>query len=498
MEIIKQIPILIIVIPLITAIAIPLLGRINRSLCWFITVVVTLLSFIEAYYLLTTVISSGPISYHLGGWAPPWGIEYVVDYLSGLVLVVVSFLAFMVAVYAKSSLEKEIEESKRPFFYSVYMLFFTGLMGMTITGDIFNLYVFIEITSLSAYILVAMGGRREALVASFNYLVLGTIAGTFILIGIGYLYMATGTLNMADLRLLLPALYGSTTVRTAFAFFTVGLSLKIALFPLHTWMPNAYTEAPSSVSALVASTGSKVGAYVLLRIMFTVFTVDFDIRAVPVTKILIILSCFAIVAGSVIAIAQTNIKRMLAYSSVGQIGYIVLGMALVNQLAMTGSLIHIFNHAIMKGGLFLAVGAVVYKTGVVDIEDFKGLGKKMPYTMAAFTIGALSMVGMPLTVGFVSKWYLILGAVKAGMWYIVPVILLSSLLTAVYFGRVIEWIYFHPVPERLQGQSAGDAPFGMVAPTLVLSILTIIFGLFAYIPISAASRAAAYLLGVHQ
>ncbi len=497
MQFTENIPVLIIVIPLMTAIAIPLFGRISPSLCWFIAVVVTLFSFFEAFYLLNAVTATGPISYHLGGWPPPWGIEYVVDYLNALVLLVVSFMAFIVAFYAKRSLEKEIEESKRPFFYAVYMLFFTGLMGMTITGDIFNLYVYIEITSLSAYILVAMGGRREALVASFNYLVLGTIAGTFILIGVGYLYMATGTLNMADLRSLLPALYESTTVRTAFAFFTVGLSLKIALFPLHTWMPNAYTEAPSSVSALVASTGSKVGAYVLLRIMFTVFTVDFDIRAVPVTKILIILSCLAIIAGSIIAIAQTNIKRMLAYSSVGQIGYIVLGAALVNKLAMTGTIIHIFNHALMKGGLFLAVGAVVYRTGVANIADFKGLGKKMPYTMAAFTVLGLSMVGMPLTVGFVSKWYLVLGAIDAGMWYVVPVILVSSLLTAIYFLRVIEWIYFHGEPVHMKTVPAGDAPFGMLAPTLVLGALCIFFGLAAYIPVSAASRAAAFLLGVH-
>jgi len=496
MELTANIPVLIIVIPLITAIAIPLLGRIHPVFCWLAAVLVTLFSFADSIYLFHVVTTSGPISYHMGNWAPPWGIEYVVDYLSCLVLMVVSFLALAVSVYAKRSVESEIDESKRPFFYAVFMLFFTGLMGMTITGDIFNLYVFIEITSLSAYILVAMGRRREALVASFNYLVLGTIAGTFILIGVGYLYMATGSLNMADLRTLLPALYGSATVRTAFAFFTVGLCLKIALFPLHTWMPNAYTEAPSSVSALVASTGSKVGVYVLIRIMFTVFTPDFDLSVVPVTDILVLLSSLAIIIGSIIAIAQTNMKRMLAYSSVGQIGYIVLGAALVNKLAMTGSLIHILNHALMKGGLFLAVGAVVYRAGVVDISDFKGLGRKMPFTMAAFTVFALSMVGMPLTVGFVSKWYLVLGALDAGMWYVVPVILISSLLTAVYFWRVIEWIYFHEEPEHMRERPAGEAPALMVAPTLVLSALCVFFGIAAYVPVTAASRAAAFLLGV--
>ena len=492
----EQIPILVIIIPLISALLVAVLGRINASLGWFVAVAATFLSFLASCALLASVAQSGPISYWLGGWEPPWGIEYVVDYLSGLVLVVVSFIALMVALYARRSVESEIPESKTPFFYAAYMLFVTGLMGMTITGDIFNLYVFIEITSLSAYSLIAMGKKRDALIASFNYLILGTIAGTFILIGVGYLYMVTGTLNMADLREQLPLLYDSTAVRTAFAFFTVGLSLKLALFPLHVWLPNAYTYAPSAVSSLVAATGTKVGAYVLLRIMFTVFGVDFDIEAVPVTRILIFLSSVAIIAGSVLAIAQTNIKRMLAYSSVGQIGYIVLGAALVNEMAMTGSLIHIFNHAIMKCSLFLVAGAVVYRTGIVDISGYKGMGRKMPWSMAAFTVGGLSMIGVPLTVGFVSKWYLALGAIEAGMWFIVPVILASSLLTAVYFWRVIEWIYFHRAPEDLASVEHGEAPFGMVAPTLVLAAMCVFFGVAAYLPVSIAARAASLLLGL--
>jgi multicomponent Na+:H+ antiporter subunit D len=360
-----------------------------------------------------------------------------------------------------------------------------------------------------------MGPKRRALIASFNYLILGTIAGTFVLIGVGYLYMVTGTLNMADLRVLLPELYGSSAVLTAFAFFTVGLSLKLALFPLHIWLPNAYSYAPSVVSAIVAATATKVSAYVLFRVLFTVFTVEFDLSVVPVTYILIFFSSVAIIMGSVIALSQTNIKRMLAYSSIGQVGYIVLGAALMNELALTGSIIHIFNHALMKGSLFLVVGIVVYKTGVVDISGFKGLGKKMPITMAAFTLGALSMIGAPLTVGFVSKWYLAIGAIDAGMWFLVPVILLSSILTAIYFWRIVEKIYFQAPDEpqaaefdnaqfevdELEISASGcackklEAPVTMLVPTVVLSVLCILFGIIASLPVGAASRAAKLLLG---
>jgi len=516
-DITGHLPILVIVIPLISAIIIPMAGRFNRLYSWYITVAVTFVSFLISIALLNRVLNTGRISYWLGGWQPPWGIEYVIDYLNAFVLMIVTFIAFIVSLYARRSVEKEIAEKKITTFYSVYMLFVAGLMGITVTGDIFNLYVFIEISSLAAYTLIAVGRKRDALMASYNYLILGTIAATFILLGIGYLYMMTGTLNMADLRERLPALYESKVVLTAFAFFMVGFSLKLALFPLHTWLPNAYTHAPSVVSAIMAATSTKVGAYVMLRIMFTVFKVEFDLQVVPVTKILLILSSVAIIAGSVLAIAQTNIKRMLAYSSVGQIGYIVLGAALANQTAMTGSLLHILNHAIMKGALFLVVGTVVYKTGIEDISGLRGKGKEMPYSMAAFTIAALSIIGVPLTVGFVSKWYIAVGALNAGMWYFVPIILLSSLLTAVYFWRIIESIYFEKAdsgilkveysvtpllqlqPEihnpQFDARNPDDAPLGMLIPTLVLAGLCIFFGIAAFIPVSVAEKAASMLLG---
>ena len=384
----EHFPILLVLVPLIAAVSIPLLARAHRSIPWLVTMLSCALAFLVSIALLERVLAQGRISYWLGNWPPPWGIEYAVDYLNGFVLVVVSFIALMVSIYSRRSIEKEIHEHRHTAFYTLFMLLVAGLLGIVITGDIFNLYVFIEISSLAGYALIASGTREKALTASFNYLILGTIGATFLIMGVGLLYMVTGTLNMADLGERLPELYESRVVLTALAFFSVGLSLKMALFPLHIWMPNAYTHAPSAVSAILAAISTKVGAYALIRIMFTVFDVEFA-TSVPYAKIFIILASAGILAGSILAIAQTNLKTMLAYSSVGQIGYIVLGAALLNETALTGSILHILNHALMKGALFLVAGAVVLRTGAEDISALRGLGRRMPDTRAAFTAAAL-------------------------------------------------------------------------------------------------------------
>ncbi len=497
---IEHLPPLLIVIPLTFALILPIAGHFWREAGWYVSVAATFSAFVISLLLLKEVMAVGEITYAFGGWAAPIGIVYVVDYLNGFVLVIIAFIAFMGAIYAKNSVEDEIDDCKRVQFYAIFILFIVGMMGIVITGDIFNIYVFIEITSLAGYALIASGRKRGALLASYNYLILGSIGASFILIGIGYLYMVTGTLNMADLRDRLPALYDSTTVRAAFAFFTVGLSLKMALFPLHVWLPNAYSKSPSAVSGVMAATSTKVFAYVLIRFLFDVFSIDIDVMKIPMGEILLAVSAVAILAGSILAMSQTNIKRMLAYSSVGQIGYIILGAAIANEISMSGSLLHILNHALMKGSLFLVVGIVVYKLGTENISDLSGLGRKMPFTMGAFTIGALSMIGVPLTVGFTSKWYLVLGALKSGLWLYVAVILVSSLLTTVYFWRIVEKIYFgeesSPVKKlQVAGYAPCEAPALMLIPTLILAGLCLFFGVAASIPAAITEKAAAMLLG---
>ncbi|RLI85357.1 MAG: monovalent cation/H+ antiporter subunit D family protein, partial [Candidatus Altiarchaeales archaeon] len=320
---IQNLPIFIVIIPLVTVFLIPLVGLWKRDYCFYISALSITLLFSISVLLLNLAINV--IHYHIGGWEPPWGIEYVVDPLSAFMILLITFITLLVILYSKKSVSKELPNSIVEF-YTVFMLLITGLLGIVITGDIFNMYVFLEIASLSAYALIAVGGKRDALLASFNYLIIGSIAACFILLGIGFLYMVTGSLNMADLSVILPKAYASypRVVLTAIIFFIVGLSIKIALFPLHTWLPNAYTHAPSVVSAELAALMTKVGAYVMIRIL-SIFGISL-LGDIPIADILSWVAAVAIIIGSINAIAQTDIKRMLAYSSVSQIGYIVLGI----------------------------------------------------------------------------------------------------------------------------------------------------------------------------
>ena len=503
---IKHLPALLIVIPLLVAIITPIIGRLHWVLSWYAVTISTFISFVISLLLLQTVLVQGRISYWMSGWEPPFGIEYAVDYLNAYVLIIISFMAFAGAIYSKKNIDVEIEdENRKPLFYMIYLLFVTGLMGMVVTGDIFNIYVLLEITSLTGYALIALGKKRQALVAGYNYLVMGTVGATFFLLGIGYLYLMTGTLNIADLAARLPEFYQTKAIFTAFTFIVVGLSIKLAIFPMGFWLPNAYTYAPSTISAVMAATGAKVAAYALIRIMFTVFNPEFYSHTpFNIQYILVLMAVAAILVGSIMALAQTDIKKMLAYSSMGQIGYIVLGISLMSVTGMMGSLIHLLNHALMKGALFFAVGAVVYKTGFTSIANLQGLGKKMPWTMAAFTMAAISMTGVPLTVGFISKWYLAVGSIESGMWWLVPIILISSLLTAVYFWRILDNIWFKSAPgeESLEhGHNShqipvksNDAPLTMLIPTFTVAVLCIVFGVFAYAPVSLAEKAAVILL----
>jgi len=490
--IIANLPALVVVVPLLAALLAPLTGRGRAP--WLLATLTSWAALALAVALLRQVLESGTVSYALGGWPPPWGIEYRVDELNAFVLLIVAGIAAVVTPYARLSVEREIPADRRHFFYSVYLLCLTGLLGIVITGDAFNLYVLLEVSSLATYTLVAMGDDRRALTASFNYLILGTIGATLLLIGIGHLYMVTGTLNMADLAARLPALQDNRTVRSGFAFIVVGASLKLALFPLHLWLPNAYTRAPSVVTALIAATATKVGAYVLLRFLFTLFGVEFSFALLHTDILLMLLGGTAVIAGSLVAIRQNNVKRMLAYSSVAQIGYMALGFGLANVTGLAAGILHLFNHALMKGALFLALGAVAYRLGAAHIDDMAGLGRRMPWTMAAFVAGGLSLIGIPLTVGFISKWYLVLGALERGWWPLVVLVLVGSLLAVVYVWRVVEAAYFKPASAR--AAKVEEAPWSLLLPTWVLIAANVYFGVDTRLTTGLALKAAALLLGV--
>ena len=486
-----HLPALQVVVPLIAA---PLCVILRwRDAPFAIALIATWAAFICACLLLGQVMDQGVVVYELGGWAAPWGIEYRVDALNAFVLLIVSGIGSVVIPYTRNSMLLEYIHERHYMFYSAYLLCLTGLLGVAITGDAFNLFVFLEISSLSSYVLISLGFDRRALTAAYQYLVMGTIGATFIVIGIGLLYHATGSLNMFDISKRLGVQGTDRTVVVAFAFLTVGTALKLALFPLHLWLPNAYTYAPSSVSAFLAATATKVAVYMLLRFLFTVFGVEFSFETLPTGPPLMTLAIIAMFSASVVAIFQENIKRMLAYSSVAQIGYMVLGISLVTVDGLTATIVHLFNHALMKGALFLVMGAVYYRISSSHIDDFAGLARRMPWTMAAFVAGGLSLIGVPLTAGFISKWYLVRATLELDLWPIAALIVISSLLAVIYVWRVVEQAYFRAPPEGKEARE--EAPLSLLIPTWVLVAANIYFGVDATFTIGVARRAAETLMG---
>ncbi|MCB2055672.1 MAG: monovalent cation/H+ antiporter subunit D family protein [Geminicoccaceae bacterium] len=477
-------------IPLIAAPICVLIRQ--RRIAWFFTLVVTWVTFAIAVALLVQVRSSGDISYAIGGWEPPWGIEYKVDLLSALVLVIVAGIAAAVMPFARVSVEREVPNPRIYLFYTMYLLSLAGLLGITITGDAFNLFVFLEISSLSSYVLISLGRDTRALTAAFRYLILGTLGATFYVIGVGMLYMMTGTLNIADLATRLPALQNLRVVEAALAFLLVGVGLKLALFPLHTWLPNAYAFAPTVATIFIAATATKVSVYVMIRLLYTLFGGTDFFATTGVDEALVGLGMVGMIAAALIAIFQRNVKRLLAYSSVSQIGYMVLGLALGNVAGLTAAILHIVYHALMKAALFMAVGCATTQARVVQIEDLAGLGRQMPVTMASMVVGILSLIGVPLTVGFVSKWYLLQAAFVAGDWAIALVIVASGLIAAVYGWRVIEAAYFTDAPEGRA--EVAEAPLSMLVPLWLLTGLCVLLALNAEWTMTLAEEAARALM----
>ncbi len=503
----SHLPVLIIVVPLLAGLITPFTRRLAGPAPWAVATLTSWAVLAIAITLLRQVLALPPaeatISYPMGSWAVPWGIEYRVDALNGFVLVIVAAIGAAVTFGARQSIMAEIPADRHHFFYSAWLLCMTGLMGIAVTGDAFNAYVLLEISSLSTYALVAMGKDRDrrALSATMNYIVLGTIGASFILVGIGYLYMVTGTLNMGDMAQQLRALQAlwaqgdlvyRRTVITAFAFLMTGFAIKLALFPLHSWLPDAYTYAPSPVSALLSATATKVGAYITYRFMFTILGASFAFVLVPTGLILLVCGIAAVLAGSWVALRQINVKRILAYSSVAQIGYIAIGLGLANPAGLQGSIVHLFNHALTKGGLFMALAAVAFRRGGTDLQHVRGMGRRMPFTMTAFLVGGFGLIGVPLTSGFISKWYLLSGALDAAAWSAAVAVIVGSLLAVGYVWRVVEVIWFqHPIEPA---DDVREAPASILVAVWILIGASVWFGVDAGLT-ARVSAAAVEALG---
>ncbi len=490
-----HLPALTVVVPLFFAYLMPLLARWRKSWCAATTLAVLAFTFFSSLYLANRVMSSGPFVYHMGGWAPPWGIEFYVDYLAVFTALTISGIGLPVIVYGIKDLPHELKEGVLGWYYTLYLLLMASMLGMALTNDLFNLFVFVEICAIASCAIISIKESRECVEAAFKYLVLSAVGSGCLLLAIALIYMVTGHLNFTFLAATLPGVMAvyPKNILAALALLMVGLGVKAALFPLHVWLPDAHSSAPSPSSAVLSGLVIKIYAVAMIKLLYKVFPATFAGMA-PVMAMLLWMSTLAIIIGSMFAIVQEDIKKMLAYSSIAQIGYVFLGVGLASHNALLGGILHIFNHAMMKAMLFLAAGAFIYATGVRKLSQLKGIGVTMPVPAGAFAIGAMAMVGIPVTNGFWSKWYLALGALDAGKPLFAAVVLVSSLLNGIYYLPIIVNAFFSK-PEGAVAKP-GRLPAVMTGTLVVLGAGCIIFGIFPSLVLGLVSRATRLLLGL--
>ena len=411
--------------------------------------------------------------YFAGGWeivgGIPVGIAMVMDGLSILMLLVVNIIGFLSMLYSVNYMNHYTDKGK---YYTLFLLLMAGLNGVVLSGDLFNLFVFLEISAIASYALVAFGVEAEELEASFKYQILGGVASALILFGIALFYHLTGTLNFADASGRLAELGMNSGVIFVGTLFLVGFSLKAALMPFHAWLPDAHPSAPAPISAMLSGVVIKVlGVYALVRLFFNVF----GSASMPfVTTVFLILGTLSMVVASFLALGQKDLKRMLAYSSISQIGYVIFGFGLGTPLGILGALFHLVNHATSKSLLFLNSGAVVYRTDNRDMEKMGGLSQRMPVTSSTSLIGSLSISGLPPVAGFWSKLVLIIAAISAGQVILAAVAIVTSIVTLAYYMKLQKMTFFGALQDTFKDLK--EAPAFMCIAMIVLAVLSLGLG----------------------
>lgn len=456
-----------VIIPLAAGFFIPVFGKRIKPLGGITALIATLtlsLFSIYAAYLLKT---DKVLACSLGRWSAPVGISMVVDGLSCFMLVIVNTVAFLAALYSIEYVKRYTDPWK---FFSLFMLMVAGMNGVIVSGDLFNLYVFLEVAAIAAYSLVAFGVEREELEAAFKYAVMGAVGSSFIVLGIAFVYSYTSTLNMADIALSVSSPGAEKPILFASVLFLMGFGLKTALVPFHAWLPDAHSSAPTPISAMLSGLLIKaLGVYALSRIFFNVLGISPKVSA-----ILIALAVISMVVAGVMAFGQTDIKRMLAYSSISQVGYIILGFGVGTPLAIMGALFHLFNHSIFKSLLFLNAGAIEIITGTRDLRNMPGVLKKSPVTGYTNLIGSLSICGIPPLGGFWSKIIIIFACIQAGRPVLAFVAVAVSILTLGYYFKAVTPILFGS--GESYAAAAGEKKrlkFAIALPMVILAILSI-------------------------
>jgi len=460
---------LFIAIPLVAAFLIPLLSKLWKPLAPIIANVTAFILFILSLYGIAVIQGLPMLVYKFGNWPPPIGIVFGSDALSAFMVLVISIIIFSGAIFAVRYLDHYTGHWK---FWTLYMLITTGLMGISVTGDLFNMFVWIEISAIASYALVSFGVEAEELEASFKYMVMGEIGGMTLLLAIALIYAKTSTLNLADIALSLQSIKNTTFFWSILGLLLFAFFIKAALVPFHTWLPDAHPSAPAPISSLLSGVFIKVlGIYTSARFIFNIFGLSRE-NAPFFFDILIGLGLLSIIFAGITALNQNDYKRLLGFSTVSQVGYIMLGLGIGNFYGVAGAILYILAHALSKGLLFLTSGSVVYATGTRDINQLKGLGEKMPTTAWSFRFGALSLIGLPPLVGFFAKFLIALGAIKQGFLWLAIVAIGFSGVTLAYLLRIENRVYM-----RENGGEVKESPFLMRVAMVLLVILIILLGI---------------------
>ena len=413
------------------------------------------------------VATQGILVYSVGSWKLPIGIALVLDGLTAFMLVTVNLMAFFIAIYSINYMERFTSKWK---FYTLFLLMVAGMNGVVITGDMFNLFVFLEIASVASYALVAFGTERHELEAAFKYTVMSTVGSLFVLLGIVFLYSYTSTLNMADMANILAQKSASNITIMVSVLFIMGFGLKAALVPFHAWLPDAHPSAPAPISAMLSGVLIKsLGVYTLCRVFYNIIGINSSL-----SLILMVLGTLSMVLGVFLAIGQWDFKRLLAYHSISQIGYVILGIGLGTPLGMIGGLFHLFNHSVFKSLLFLNSGAVEYATGTRDLQKMGGLMTKMPITGTTSLVASMSIAGIPPFNGFWSKLIIIIACVQANRLGYAFWAVLASILTLASFMKVMKYAFFGKLREKWN--KVEEVPVFMKLAMVVLAIICVIGG----------------------
>jgi len=475
-------PVLLIVIPLGLAFAIPLFALFWKGAAKYTPPVALGFNLVVSLLLLPKALEN-PVVVSIGGWQPPFAINLVAGPVGVLFSVIIALVGFLVSIYALDYI-KEVATEK---YHMLYLLLLTGATGVVLTGDIFNLFVFFEILCISSYALVAYLRDKAGIESAVKYLIQGAVGSSLLLIGIGLLYGQFGTLNMADIAEKI-ASASPISLFVPMVLIITGLGVEAAIFPLNAWLPDAHSSAPSSISAILSGIAIEVGLYAVARVIFTIF------GASGILPFLALLGILTLLVGEMCAFSQNNIKRMLAYSSIGQIGLILFALAIATSYGVTGGLFQLISHTLGKALLFLAAGYMIYQTGSMEISALEGMGKKMPLTCLAFTIGVFSLVGLPPFIGFPSKFLIVRAALATKETIFIVLIglaLLGTVIEGAYFFRVVQVLYFKgekPNPGRK------EAPIIALVPMLILTTLIIVIGIYPRLITGVLNSAASELL----